>query len=113
MCAFSCNYGLLLGVESNKKALGHYAAALSGHDSGKIYLVVGFREDKQGAAMLLLADGKSRPVDKPKAKKLKHVAVLKAMDEGIASKLEAGERVDDSEIIHSLKKVRNDRHCDF
>ena len=112
MCAFSSNYGLLSGTESSKKALGHYARALSGHDAGKIYLVVGFRKDASGAELLLLSDGKKRPVDKPKAKKPKHVVVLHMKDEGIASKLVAGGRVDDSEIVHSLKSVRNDLCCD-
>ena len=113
MCNISCNYGLLSGPDSSKNVLGHYAASLSGHDSGKIYLVIGTGKAKDGAAMLLLSDGKKRPYDKPKAKKLKHAAVLREKDDGIASLLLEGRRVDDSLIVHSLKKVVKDRNCDF
>ena len=53
-----------------------------------------------------IADGKTRPVSKPKAKKLKHLKVLPQGDEEVARLLRGGRSVDDSVIIHSLKKIR-------
>lgn len=112
MCMFSCNYGSLSGENGVKNTLGHAAVPTCGHDRGKIYLVVGFAENREGAPMLLLADGKSKPMAAPKAKKPKHVTVLRIADEEIARLLREGKRVDDSVIIHSLKKIRQSLSCD-
>lgn len=106
MCGFSSSYGSLSGENGVKNILGHAAVPLAGHDSGKIYLIVGFGESGEGAPMLLLADGKTKPVSKPKAKKLKHLKVLPQGDEEVARLLRGGRSVDDSVIIHSLKKIR-------
>ena len=106
MCKNYCSYGLLSGIEGCKNVLGRYAVSLRGHDRGKIYLVVGSREDGDGKPVLLLADGGKRPIAGPKAKKPKHVCVYQEKDESIASKLIGGIRVDDSEIVHSLKQLR-------
>lgn len=112
MCSFSCNYGSLSGENGVKNTLGHAAVSRCGHDSGKIYLVVGFAESGEGALMLLLSDGKSRPISRPKAKKPKHVTVLRERDEAAAALLRGGRSVDDSVIIHSLKKIRQSLSCD-
>jgi hypothetical protein len=69
-------------------------------------LIVGERLDESGKPVLLLADGGKRPADKPKAKKPKHVCVYQTRDDAIASKLIGGKRVDDSEIVHSLRQLR-------
>ena len=113
MSDISCNSGCLSGSEGSKNVLGRAAVALCGHDAGKIYFVVGVRDEGQGSEALLLADGKGRPAANPKAKKRKHVTVLRMKDDAIAEALLAGRRVDDSVIIHSLKKVKSDLHCDF
>lgn len=113
MCNNSCNYGPLSGKCRNENALGHYAISLRGHDAGKIYLIVGASESDGREGYLLLADGKSRPVSAPKAKKPKHVNVLRERDDDIAALLFEGKRVDDSLVIHSLKQVVKDRNCDY
>ena len=110
MCNISCNSGLFPGEKRSENALGHYAVSLSGHDAGKIYLVVGRRAGEGGAEYLLLADGRKRPFDRPKAKKPKHVAVLKEKDDDVAALLFEGRRVDDSRIIHSLKTAVRGRN---
>lgn len=45
----------------------------AGHDRGDLFCVVGVEED---GSRLLLADGKRRRVERPKAKKLGHVTAL-------------------------------------
>ena len=115
MCKKTCSSGLLSGFEGAENALGHYAVSLAGHDAGKIYLVVGVSEDRSGKRMLLLADGKSRPVAGPKAKKAMHVAVLKAADPSVAAKLVSGAAVDDPAVARSIKEfraARNNDHCE-
>lgn len=112
MSDISCNYGPLLGPESGKNVLGHAAVALRGHDAGKIYFVVGLQNRREGESLLLLSDGKNRPMASPKAKKPKHVAVLRVKDGGIAALLSEGRRVDDAMLIHSVKKVRSVLNCE-
>ena len=106
MCNISCNSGLLSGVGNGKNVLGHAAVSLAGHDAGKIYFVIGMVDPGEKGEMLLLADGRSRPAAKPKAKKRMHVRVLKAEDELIRTSLLEGRTPDDSVIIRKLKEVR-------
>lgn len=107
MSDISCNYGPFSGPESIKNVLGHAAVALRGHDAGKIYFVVGVRDRREGEALLLLSDGKNRPIAKPKVKKPKHVTLLRYKDEELEKLLSEGRRVDDAMLIHSVKKVRS------
>ena len=112
MFDFSNENGLLRGSNGAENAIGHYAVSLAGHDSGKIYLVVGHAGGAGKAELLLLCDGKARPFGRPKVKKRMHVTVLREMDDGIAASINAGERVDDSVLIHSLRGFRKGRSCD-
>lgn len=112
MFDFSRENGLFSGVKGAENAIGHYAVSLAGHDSGKIYLVVGQRGGAGKAGELLLCDGKARPFGRPKVKKRMHVTVLKERDDGIAASISAGERVDDSVLIHALRGFRKGRCCD-
>lgn len=115
MCKKTCANGLFSGADGLKTALGHYAVSLAGHDSGKIYLVVGVGRDRAGKPMLLLADGKSRPAANPKAKKPMHVTVLKQRDEILAGLIASGKAVEDPALVRSVKEFRkgaeND-HCE-
>lgn len=112
MCKKSCILGLLSADERSKSMLGRYAVSLAGHDRGKIYLVVGLRGEGGRGELILLADGKSHPAGSPKAKKPKHVQVLKQRDESVAERLAAGQGVDDSVLIHSLREFGKSRNCD-
>lgn len=49
--------------------LGRVVLSKQGHDKGKAFLVVGFEDDKH----VLIADGDSRKLCKPKKKQLKHL----------------------------------------
>ena len=48
------------------------ALSLAGRDTGNIYLVSELIDEKY----LLLIDGKSRTISKPKRKKIKHIQVI-------------------------------------
>ena len=108
MRGFSCKSGHLSGGEAHKEALGHAAVSTAGHDAGKIYFVVGARSGKTGK-YLLLSDGRARSFSKPKAKKIKHVAVLKKWDDGVRNALLEGRSIDDSVLVHAVKEVVKDR----
>lgn len=47
------------------------AESLAGHDKGSIYVIL-----QEDAEMVSLADGRKRPLRRPKRKKQKHIRVL-------------------------------------
>lgn len=49
---------------------GMFARSLAGHDKGKLYVIVRVEEP-----YVYLADGKIRPLERPKKKKLMHVQI--------------------------------------
>lgn len=67
--------------------------SINGRDSGKSMLIIGVEEN-----YLLLTDGKSRKLEKPKRKNVKHVKYLAKGDTQIAQKLVSGEKITNSEI---------------
>ena len=71
--------------------------SLNGRDAGKHFLVVGTDNEYS-----LLADGKGRRIEKPKRKKNKHVKQERKLDDQIATKLIAGEKVTNNEIRRVL-----------
>ena len=64
---------------------GEIVRSRAGHDKGILYVVVGQTEAK----LLLLADGRRKPLDKPKKKKLKHVSSVGRMEAVLIQALEA------------------------
>lgn len=48
--------------------VGNLAKSLAGHDKGKLYMII--REEKE---QVYLADGKNRPIERPKCKRKKHI----------------------------------------
>ena len=71
--------------------------ATAGRDQGKLFYVIG--EDAQH---LLLANGKDRPLDRPKRKKRKHVQMVLRSETRVATKLRAGDKVLNSELRRDL-----------
>ena len=71
--------------------------ATAGRDSGKLFYVLGTEGE-----MLLLANGKDRPLEKPKRKKCKHVRKVLRPDTRVAAKLASGDKVLNSELRRDL-----------
>lgn len=67
----------------------------AGHDKGKLYIIIEERDQ-----MLLLSDGKIRTMERPKAKKVMHVQLIK-------EKLEEKEMTDIS-IRSFIKKYQKE-----
>ena len=57
--------------------IGRFVLSLSGRDKGRIHVVVSADAEKD---MICICDGKTRRVEKPKPKKLKHVKFLSGRD---------------------------------
>ena len=89
-----------------------YAVSTAGHDAGKIYLVVGAVPGGNASARpsaYYVADGRSRRAAAPKRKNALHLTLLSERDEALASKLFAGGRITDAELVYSLKCFKRSR----
>ena len=71
--------------------------ATAGRDQGKLFYVIG--EDDE---FLLLANGKDRPLDRPKRKKRKHVQKVLRSETRVAEKMKEGNKVLNSELRRDL-----------
>ena len=65
----------------------------AGRDMGKLFYVVGIENE-----FLLLANGKDRPLDRPKRKKRKHVQQVLRPETRVAEKLRHGDKVLNGEL---------------
>ncbi len=80
--------------------LGQLVFSTSGRDRGRHYLVVGLAGDR-----VLVADGSSRKLDQPKKKNPAHLKNRKLRDDGLASRLQAGEKITNSELRGALSRL--------
>ncbi len=71
--------------------------SLAGRDAGRLFFV--FQAD---AESVMLVDGKVRPVERPKRKKIKHIEFIAAPSCKTADKLKSGDKVTNSEIRKTL-----------
>ena len=69
----------------------------AGRDEGDLFFVL----DIQGE-FLLLADGKSRRVEKPKKKKCKHVSFVGESHSVVAENIRSSEKITNSELRKAL-----------
>ena len=76
---------------------GMIVASAAGHDKGQLYLVVEAEE-----RAVLLADGKNRPLDRPKRKNVKHVQLIGVCTHPAIHRFCAGERIENKEIRTAL-----------
>ena len=71
--------------------------ATAGRDQDKLFYVIA-QED----AYLILANGKDRPLDRPKRKKRKHVQKVRRSETRVAEKISRGDKVLNSELRRDL-----------
>lgn len=81
--------------------LGAYVCSTRGRDAHKCFLVVGILDE----AFVLISDGKSRKIEKPKKKKIKHLVLLGDGDNEITQMLQKKEAVTNKMIYGALKKI--------
>ena len=78
---------------------GQMVKSLVGRDKGKHYLVMGFEGGR-----VMLADGRSRSVSRPKRKNLKHLQAYRCMAPGIKEKIRQGS-IKDTEVRNILNTL--------
>ena len=73
----------------------------AGRDRDQLFYVIG-----TDGVYTLLANGKDRPLEKPKRKKVKHVSKVLRAETRVAAKLIAGDKVLNSELRKDLALIR-------
>jgi len=81
--------------------------ATAGRDQGKLFFVLG-----EEGEYLLLADGKSRRLERPKRKKRKHVVFQARFQCRTAEKIRDGEKLSNSELRRTLAQFSGDGNPD-
>ena len=79
------------------------AVSRSGHDKDSIYVIV-----KEEANMVYLADGKLKPLEKPKKKNRKHIQIMKQLPKEI-TEVFTQENFRNEEIKRAIKLYRRRR----
>ena len=81
--------------------------AVAGRDKGKLFFVMDVEDD-----FLLLADGKTRKLERPKRKKRKHVVFQARIDCPATEKIRSGDRLTNSELRKTLAQFGGDGNPD-
>ena len=77
------------------------AKSKAGHDKEEIFIIINKEEE-----YVYLVDGKSRILDKPKKKKIKHIQVINQIDEELQRKLETNLILRDEDIKRAIKSYK-------
>ena len=77
--------------------LGDVVKTTAGRDQGKLFYVIHVEN-----AYVMLANGKDRPLDRPKHKKRKHVEKVLRSETRVADKLRLGDKVLNGELRRDL-----------
>lgn len=81
--------------------LGQIVCSRAGRDRGRYYLVVGRPQGR----LVQVADGRHRPVARPKVKNIAHLDLTGQVAQEVAARLERGEPVSDLMVRAALAKV--------
>ena len=80
--------------------IGNFATSKTGHDKDQLYVIVAEEGD-----FVYLCDGRLKPFNSPKKKRLKHIQIINvAVEDELKSRLTAGGVVRDEEIKYAIKK---------
>lgn len=82
-------------------SIGQIVVSAAGRDKGDKFVVLCIIDSQY----VYISDGRTRKLEKPKKKKLKHLKKLKFVAEDIKDKLESGDKLSNSEIRKLLKSI--------
>lgn len=85
----------------NNIKVGSVVLSTAGHDSGNYFVVV----ELENAEFVKICDGKNRPLEKPKRKKIKHIKDTYLVLEDIADKIISNKVIHNKNIQTALKEV--------
>lgn len=79
--------------------IGKFAISKAGHDKAQIYVITAIAED-----FVYLCDGKLKPLERPKKKRIRHIQIVNAsVEESLRERLKNGGTVRNEEIKYALK----------
>ena len=76
--------------------------SVAGRDAGSLFFVLATEGD-----FLLLADGKTRPVERPKRKRRKHAALLRRDGGAVSQRIRSSEKVTNSELRKAIAALES------
>ena len=83
----------------NEPAIARVCTSRAGHDKGRAYLIVGIFDDNH----VLLSDGETRKLARPKKKKLTHLHLEPQKAEEIAKKFAESKEILDADVRKALQ----------
>ena len=83
----------------NEPVIGRVCTSRAGHDKGRAFLIVGVFDDNH----VLLSDGETRKLSRPKKKKLTHLHIEPQKAEEIAKKFAESKEILDADVRNALK----------
>ena len=75
--------------------------SVAGRDAGSLFFVLATEGD-----FLLLADGKTRPVERPKRKRRKHAKLYRSDGGSLSGRIRSSEQITNSELRKAIAALR-------
>ena len=86
---------------------GYFAKSKAGHDHGKTYLIIEGTQETGKEDFVMVADGVTKTLDKPKKKRTKHLQIILKYDEEIFDKMTNGQEIKDEDIKAAIGNYMN------
>ncbi len=89
-------------MKANPHEIGRVVISAQGHDKGRWFLVVGLADERY----VLIADGDTRKLEKPKKKQVKHLRTEPVIAQEALGEITAHAKTADSAIRKALKAAK-------
>lgn len=86
---------------------GYFAKSKAGHDHGKTYLIIEGTQETGKEDFVMVADGVTKTLSKPKKKRTKHLQIILKYDEEIFDKMTNGQEIKDEDIKAAIGNYMN------
>lgn len=81
--------------------IGQFVRSKAGRDKDRIFMVMEIVDEK----FLLIADGDLRRIEKPKKKKIRHLAVLPSVNTSLKDKLSGDGKINNAYVRREIEKL--------
>ncbi len=81
--------------------IGEFAKSKAGHDKGEIFVILNIEGE-----YVYLSDGRHRPVEKLKKKKIKHIQIINCIDDELQCKIEKNIVLHNEDIKRAIKSYK-------
>ncbi len=88
-------------MECDDIKIGQVVRSVKGRDKDRVFIVVGVVDDQH----VLISDGELRRIDKPKKKKLKHIAVFNTSSDEVKERIINQKKINNAFIRRELERL--------